>query len=106
MVIVTVDAANGTMLVTSSGDALLLPRSMFSSRGTSSVLHYSPKSEMDFGVVACWASNPAGNQRHPCLFHVVPAGIPYIYTSILYSTLAKFMKKKLLPTEMVLKTEN
>jgi len=68
--------SNGTMLVTSGGDALLLDRSLFSSRGTDSVLRYSPKSELDFGVVACWASNTVGNQRDPCLFHVVPAGKP------------------------------
>lgn len=63
------------MLVTSSGDAILLPRSLFTSQGSTSILQYSPKSELDFGVVACWASNPVGNQREPCLFHVVPAGI-------------------------------
>ena len=37
-------------------------------------MKYSPKSEMDYGVVACWASNTVGNQKEPCLFHVVPAG--------------------------------
>lgn len=68
--------SNGSMLVTSSGDAILLPRSLFTSQGSTSVLQYSPKSELDFGVVACWASNPVGNQREPCLFHVVPAGKP------------------------------
>jgi hypothetical protein len=65
---------NGSMMVTSSGDAILLPRSLFTAQGSTSVLQYSPKSELDFGVVACWASNPVGNQREPCLFHVVPAG--------------------------------
>ncbi|EFX86744.1 hypothetical protein DAPPUDRAFT_44172 [Daphnia pulex] len=64
------------MMVTSSGDAILLPRSLFTTQGSTSVLQYSPKSELDFGVVACWASNPVGNQREPCLFHVVPAGKP------------------------------
>ncbi|XP_046638968.1 uncharacterized protein LOC124320237 isoform X2 [Daphnia pulicaria] len=68
--------SNGSMMVTSSGDAILLPRSLFTAQGSTSVLQYSPKSELDFGVVACWASNPVGNQREPCLFHVVPAGKP------------------------------
>ena len=67
-------AGNGSMMVTSSSDAILLPRTLFTTRGSTSVLQYSPKSELDFGVVACWASNPVGNQREPCLFHVVPAG--------------------------------
>lgn len=65
---------NGTSLLASHGDAVLLPRSLFTSRGSTSVLQYLPKSELDFGVVACWASNAVGNQREPCLFHVVPAG--------------------------------
>jgi hypothetical protein len=65
---------NGSTLITSSGDAILLSRSDFSSKGSRSLLKYSPKSEMDYGVVACWASNAVGNQKEPCLFHVVPAG--------------------------------
>lgn len=71
---------NGTMLVTSGGDALPMDQSLFSSRGTDSILRYSPKSELEFGVVACWASNSVGDQKDPCLFHVVPAGTPSFNT--------------------------
>lgn len=61
-------------MITSSGDAILLPRIDFTSKGSRSSLKYTPKSELDYGVVACWASNSVGNQKEPCLFHVVPAG--------------------------------
>ena len=33
-------------------------------------LNYTPATEMDYGTVACWASNQVGKQRTPCLFQV------------------------------------
>ena len=65
---------NGTALVTSHEDGLLLPHSQLIHQDSRSSLQYSPKSDMDYGVVACFASNSVGNQKSPCLFHVVPAG--------------------------------
>lgn len=40
-------------------------------------LNYTPVTEMDYGTVACWASNQVGKQRTPCLFQVIAAGRPY-----------------------------
>ncbi|KAH0949279.1 hypothetical protein HN011_003074 [Eciton burchellii] len=42
-----------------------------------SKLNYTPATEMDYGTVACWASNQVGKQRTPCLFQVIAAGRPY-----------------------------
>ncbi|KZC06717.1 Neural cell adhesion molecule 2 [Dufourea novaeangliae] len=42
-----------------------------------SILNYTPATEMDYGTVACWASNQVGKQRTPCLFQVIAAGRPY-----------------------------
>lgn len=42
-----------------------------------SILNYTPSTEMDYGTVACWASNQVGRQRTPCLFQVIAAGRPY-----------------------------
>lgn len=33
-------------------------------------LNYTPSTEMDYGTVACWATNQVGKQRAPCLFQV------------------------------------
>ncbi|KAF6216306.1 hypothetical protein GE061_000646 [Apolygus lucorum] len=41
-----------------------------------STLSYTPQNEMDYGTVMCWASNTAGRQRDPCVFHIIPAGKP------------------------------
>lgn len=35
-------------------------------------MNYTPSTEMDYGTVACWASNQVGRQRAPCLFQVNP----------------------------------
>ncbi|KAK2707869.1 hypothetical protein QYM36_015522 [Artemia franciscana] len=57
-------------------EAILLPRSTFIISGLKSVLKYSPKNESDFGTIGCWASNNAGSQKEPCLYHLVTAGRP------------------------------
>jgi len=41
-----------------------------------SVASYTPKSEIDYGTLSCWASNEVGDQKRPCIFHVIPAGPP------------------------------
>ncbi|XP_066903995.1 nephrin isoform X2 [Halyomorpha halys] len=41
-----------------------------------STLSYTPQTEMDYGTVMCWASNTAGQQREPCVFHIIAAGRP------------------------------
>lgn len=45
-----------------------------STRRTQSTLTYRPVTEMDYGMVLCWASNTAGQQKNACAFHIIPAG--------------------------------
>ncbi|KAF4521869.1 hypothetical protein B566_EDAN003745 [Ephemera danica] len=56
-----------------SRDVLHVPGSRVHSAGLTSTLDYTPVSDVDFGTLACWASNAVGRQKQPCLFHVVPA---------------------------------
>ena len=42
--------------------------------GTRSILDYVPRTEMDYGNVLCWATNPVGRQSEPCVYHIIPAG--------------------------------
>ncbi|XP_046630954.1 neural cell adhesion molecule 2-like isoform X2 [Daphnia pulicaria] len=44
--------------------------------GSISILRYTPRSEMDFGTLLCWAANPLGLQSQPCVFHFYAAGVP------------------------------
>ena len=42
--------------------------------GSISVLRYTPRTELDFGSLLCWATNPLGLQSEPCVFHFYAAG--------------------------------
>ncbi|XP_021935853.1 hemicentin-2-like isoform X4 [Zootermopsis nevadensis] len=59
-----------------SRDVLPVPGSRVIHSGLISVLRYTPESEVDYGTLACWASNSIGRQSVPCLFHIVAAKIP------------------------------
>ncbi|XP_034250321.1 nephrin-like [Thrips palmi] len=41
-----------------------------------STLSYTPATELDYGTVMCWATNRAGSQAEPCVFHIIAAGKP------------------------------
>ncbi|KAJ8964864.1 hypothetical protein NQ317_016075 [Molorchus minor] len=41
--------------------------------GTSSIVSYTPKNELDYGTLLCYASNKIGAQRMPCVFHIIAA---------------------------------
>lgn len=56
-----------------SRDVLPVPGSRVIHSGLISVLRYTPESEVDYGTLACWASNSIGRQSVPCLFHIVAA---------------------------------
>ena len=58
---------------TSSG-SMDLSRESFTNKKSSSLLYYTPKSQMDYGTVLCVASNIVGRQIVPCIYHVIPAG--------------------------------
>lgn len=41
-----------------------------------SVATWTPKSELDYGTLLCWAQNSLGNQADPCAYQLVPAERP------------------------------
>ncbi|XP_055546897.1 synaptogenesis protein syg-2 isoform X2 [Wyeomyia smithii] len=41
-----------------------------------SSLTYTPVKELDYGTIMCWADNAVGQQREPCVFHLIAAGKP------------------------------
>ncbi|XP_013147815.1 PREDICTED: hemicentin-2 isoform X1 [Papilio polytes] len=44
--------------------------------GTSSTVSYTPRTELDYGTLLCWARNRIGRQRVPCVYHIIAAGRP------------------------------
>lgn len=54
--------------------------------GTSSVVAYIPRTDLDYGTLLCYASNSIGTQRVPCVFHIIAAGK---YGNLFFSTASK-----------------
>jgi len=58
-----------------SGESFEVEQSRFGTgNGSTSDLYYTPKSERDYGTLACWGRNAIGRQAEPCVFQLVPAG--------------------------------
>ncbi|RZF47471.1 hypothetical protein LSTR_LSTR007398, partial [Laodelphax striatellus] len=59
-----------------SAESLEVSRGHIARSGTTSVVSYTPMTELDYGTLLCWASNGIGHQRQPCVFHIIAAGRP------------------------------
>ncbi|KAK5647693.1 hypothetical protein RI129_002585 [Pyrocoelia pectoralis] len=59
-----------------SADSVDVASSHIARSGTSSVVSYTPMTELDYGTLLCYASNRIGHQRLPCVFHIIAAGRP------------------------------
>ncbi|CAH1102842.1 unnamed protein product [Psylliodes chrysocephalus] len=59
-----------------SADSVDVSQSYIARSGTSSVVSYTPMTELDYGTLLCFASNRIGIQRTPCVFHIIAAGRP------------------------------
>ena len=51
-----------------------VPHMRAASAGSESKLSYTPQNTMDYGTLLCSASNTVGEQREPCVFHIIMAG--------------------------------
>ena len=71
-----------------SNGGMDLPKEQYTNQGSASLLTYKPKDQMDYGTVLCLAENLVGRQVVPCVYHVIPAGKRWCYSSYcLYTTL-------------------
>lgn len=58
-----------------SGESFEVDQSRFGTgNGSTRDLYYTPKTERDYGSLACWGHNVIGRQAEPCVFQLVPAG--------------------------------
>ncbi|KAI5740214.1 hypothetical protein M8J76_001756 [Diaphorina citri] len=53
-----------------------IERHLFSVEGSRSTITFTPSSQRDYGTLLCWAKNPWGAMKAPCVYHVIPAGPP------------------------------
>ncbi|XP_071526349.1 kin of IRRE-like protein 2, partial [Panulirus ornatus] len=59
-----------------SGESVEIPQEHILVAGSRSTVSYTPNTELDYGTLLCWGINTVGQQHHPCVFHVFPAGHP------------------------------
>lgn len=59
-----------------SGQMMPLPSSRYTNKGATSIIHYSPTSNLDYGSLFCRGTNSVGAQMtaQSCVFQVVAAG--------------------------------
>lgn len=60
-------------LPATSQDFLSSPAADLTSGGLAT---YTPRAELDYGSLVCWATNSVGSQREPCSYKIVPAERP------------------------------
>lgn len=49
---------------------------MLLSSNTDSIFFPTLLQELDYGTIMCWADNVVGQQKEPCVFHLIAAGKP------------------------------
>ncbi|KAJ8670460.1 hypothetical protein QAD02_001719 [Eretmocerus hayati] len=59
-----------------SAESVELSSNRVSRNGTTSTAEYTPKIELDYGTLLCWATNEIGHQQIPCVYHIIAAGRP------------------------------
>lgn len=69
-----------------SGDLSEIPSTKYTNEGTISRLNYTPSTDMDYGILGCWASNAVGHSKQPCLYQVIAAGLCKFSALSLYCT--------------------
>lgn len=57
-----------------SAETIEVPRSRYNNSPSASVLTYKPLASLDYGTLLCYATNAAGTQNEPCVFHILTAG--------------------------------
>jgi hypothetical protein len=59
----------------SSGESYEIPKDRYFKNGSqSSILHYTPVMDQEYGTLTCSGQNDVGEQTNPCVFQVILAG--------------------------------
>ncbi len=60
-----------------SAEAKTVASNYIKSNGTKSVLTFTPIRTLEYGTLMCWSYNSVGEQKTPCVFHIIAAGKKY-----------------------------
>lgn len=79
------DAVSFGWTLSNERETVLIQREMSVDSGLTSVLEYTPRRDVDFGRLKCWARNDIGKQKEPCIFIIVKEGNALKWAYQLYS---------------------
>jgi len=57
-----------------SAEAKTVASNYIKSNGTKSILTFTPIRTLEYGTLMCWSYNSVGEQKTPCVFHIIAAG--------------------------------
>ena len=70
-----------------------MPHVRAASSGSVSKLSYTPQNTMDYGTLLCSAANTVGEQRDPCVFHIIMAGGCLLEVSTKFRNISQYLEK-------------
>lgn len=70
-----------------------VPHVRAASSGSVSKLSYTPQNTMDYGTLLCSAANTVGEQRDPCVFHIIMAGAWILEVSTKFRKKSQYLEK-------------
>lgn len=93
----------------SSGESYEIPKErLFKNGSQSSILHYTPIMDQDYGTLTCVGQNEVGEQTNPCVFQVILAGRQWLDFLLFFFTsehcLTQNQIKKTFQTEKLFHT--
>ena len=57
-----------------SAEAKTVSSRFIRTNGSTSLLTFTPTRTLEYGTLMCWSRNSVGEQRDPCIFHIIAAG--------------------------------
>ncbi|XP_059088050.1 neural cell adhesion molecule 2-like [Tigriopus californicus] len=59
-----------------SAEAKQVEQRFIHTNASRSILTFTPTRTLEYGTLMCWSRNSVGEQRDPCVFHIIAAGKP------------------------------
>ena len=83
----------GRWTFNNSAEAKTVSSRFIRTNGSTSLLTFTPTRTLEYGTLMCWSRNSVGEQRDPCIFHIIAAGNILLETTL--SHLHRLPKKEI-----------
>ena len=75
----------GRWTFNNSAEAKTVSSRFIRTNGSTSLLTFTPTRTLEYGTLMCWSRNSVGEQRDPCIFHIIAAGNILLETIYYYT---------------------